>query len=108
MITSLNRLCIDPVILRVRAYEAHVDHTVRIVDPHHQPVLVPGDVEYRPPVAQYAGRTELALELRGRAPLRLEHMPVPRQHRLAGIGIRRLALPERAQGGQGYDAHGVA
>jgi hypothetical protein len=33
-------LRVDAVVLRVSADEPHVDHTVRVVDPHDQPVLV--------------------------------------------------------------------
>src|SRR6266478_2321163 len=42
-----NGLCIDPVVLPVRADEPDIDDAIRIVDPYHDAILVAGDVEYR-------------------------------------------------------------
>jgi hypothetical protein len=45
-------LRIDPVILRVRADEPDIDHTVGIVDPYDDPIFVACNVEHRAAVLQ--------------------------------------------------------
>ena len=57
----LNRLGIDRVVLAMRADETYVHDTEVVVDPHDQPVLVAGDVEYNAAVLQDARRSKWSL-----------------------------------------------
>jgi hypothetical protein len=45
-------LCIDLVVLPVRADEPDIDDAIRIIDPHHDAILVAGDVEHRATVSE--------------------------------------------------------
>jgi hypothetical protein len=45
-VNSSNGLGVDHVILTVGTDESDVDNPIRIVDPHHDPVLVAGDIEH--------------------------------------------------------------
>jgi hypothetical protein len=38
-------LCIDTVVLPVRSDEPDIDDAIRIIDPHHDSILVAGGVE---------------------------------------------------------------
>jgi hypothetical protein len=38
-------LCIDPIILPVRAGEPDIDDPIGIINPHHKVILVAGDVQ---------------------------------------------------------------
>src|SRR3546814_1159986 len=74
-------LHVDRVVLGVRAHETDVNHAVRIVDLHHQPVVVAFDVEHRSVTTNDACAAVLRLDLgRGvpvlklRFPLRVEDL----------------------------------
>ena len=47
-------MCIDLVVLPVRADEPDIDDAIRIIDPHHDAILVVGDIEYRATVVENA------------------------------------------------------
>src|SRR5579859_4791245 len=105
ILSSSNCLCIDPVVLRMSADEPYVNHAIRIVDPHYQPIPVASDIEHRPAVAQDAGGAKVPLDVARRTPIRPEHMSVPGEYRLPSIGIRGLSAPETPQRGKGNNAH---
>jgi hypothetical protein len=58
-------LDVDLVILGMGADKADVDHAIALVAPDHQPVLVPGCVEHHPAILEYAGISEVLLNLEG-------------------------------------------
>ena len=49
-----NALCVDRVVLSVRSNETDVDDPIRIVNPHHDPILVAREVEYHTAVLEDA------------------------------------------------------
>ena len=46
MFPPSNFLCVDHVVLAVRPNETDVNDPVRIVDPHHQPILIAREIEH--------------------------------------------------------------
>jgi hypothetical protein len=57
-------LCIDPIVLPVRADEPHIDDSIGIIDPHHNAILVAGDVEHRTTVLENARAANGSLYVR--------------------------------------------
>jgi hypothetical protein len=53
-------LCIDLVVLPVRADEPDIDDAIRIIDPHHDAILVAGDVKDRATVVENRRATTFA------------------------------------------------
>lgn len=76
---SLDNLCIDGVVLLVRADELDENDPVRVVDGRDQSVLVAGDIEDHAPVRQDARSTEVGLE----------DMAMPGKKWLLRVGILR-------------------
>ena len=58
-------MCIDRIVLGVGAEKANVYHLVGVVNPHHQPILVAGNIEHNPAVLENAGAPEVLFD-RGR------------------------------------------
>jgi hypothetical protein len=52
-------LCIDLVILPVRADEPDIDDAIRIIDPHHDTILVARDVKDRATIGKAGLSTAL-------------------------------------------------
>src|SRR6185369_5091202 len=92
-----NRLCVDCIVLLVRADKPNIDDPVWVVDPHDNTVLVPSDVEHYTPVLKDTCTPELRLHIAWLGPIRLDHVPVPRQRRALGIGKLGMVGPERLQ-----------
>jgi len=67
MASLLNRLRVNPIVLRMRADKAHVRNAIWIVDPDYQPVLVACDVEHDSAIAQDARITKFAFDNRNGA-----------------------------------------
>jgi hypothetical protein len=84
---SLDSLCIDGVVLLVRADELDENDPVRVVDGRDQAILVGSDVEDHAPVLQDARGTKIGLDVRRGLPLGFDDMPMPGKKRLLGLGI---------------------
>src|SRR2546425_11689613 len=87
-------LRVDLVVLSVRADEADVDHPVRVVDLHHESVIVALDVEHHSVVTDDARCSVLRLDLRGVVPILLLDFAVPREKRLLRVRVQLPELPE--------------
>jgi hypothetical protein len=74
---SFDSLCIDSVVLLVRADKLDENDPVRVVDGCDQPILVASDIEDYTPILQDARGTEVSLDVRRSLPLGLEDMAVP-------------------------------
>jgi len=66
---ALNCLRIALIVLRVRTNETDIHDTIGIVNPNHQPVFIPGKIEYDPAFFQDAGAFEVCLSFNGRCPV---------------------------------------
>lgn len=86
---SLDSLCIDGIVLLVRADELHENDPIRIVDGRDHTVLVASDSEDHPAVLQDARSTKVGLGVRRRLPLGLEDMTMPGKKWLLRVGILR-------------------
>ena len=86
---SLDSLCIDGVVLLVRADELDENDPVRIVDGRDQAILVAGDIEDHASVLQDARGTKIGLDVRRGLPLGLEDMAMPGKKWLFRVGILR-------------------
>jgi hypothetical protein len=84
---SLDSLCIDGVVLLVRADELDENDPVRVVDGCDQPVLVASDIENYTPILQDARRTKVGLDVCRGLPLGLEDMAMPDKKRFLRVGI---------------------
>ena len=62
-------MCIDPIVLPVRSDEPDIDDAIRIIDPHHDAILVAGDVEYNATVVENARAADGSLHVRRRRPV---------------------------------------
>src|SRR5207342_2618710 len=80
MAALLDRLCVDPIVLRMRPDESDVDDAIRVVDPNHQPIPVASDVEHDPAVVEDARSREFPLDVRRCGPVSPKHVPIPRQY----------------------------
>src|SRR5664280_2014403 len=89
-----NGLRVDPIVLPVRADEPDVDDTIRIIDPHHDPVLVAGDIEYRATVVENACAADGSLDVRRRRPVSFPDLPVPSHQWFARISMRGASADE--------------
>src|SRR2546427_4923797 len=87
-------LRVDLVVLSVRADEADVDQPVRVVDLHHESVIVALDVEHHSVVTDDARCSVLRLDLRGVVPILLLDFAVPREKRLLRVRVQLPELPE--------------
>lgn len=77
------------------AHETHVDDPVRVVDLHHEPVVIALDVEDHPIARDDAGASVLGLHLGRRIPIFLLDFPIPGEKWLSSIGMPLPKLPER-------------
>src|ERR1017187_10412025 len=89
-----NGLRIDPIVLPVRAYEPDIDDAIRIIDPHHNAILVAGDIEYRATVVENAGAADGSLDVRRRCPVTAFDLPVPRHQWFAHVCVRGASADE--------------
>jgi hypothetical protein len=95
---SLDSLCIDSVVLLVRADELDENDPVRVIDGCDQPVHVASDIEDYTPILKDARGTEVGLDVRRGLPLGLEDMPMPGKERLLRVSILR-SFVEGSKGG---------
>ncbi len=87
------------------ADEADINHPVGIIDPHHDSILVPGDIEHRTPVSEDAGRANFPLQLRWARPIGGLDLPEPGHQGLSCIGITGAAPDKGLESAQRYDPH---
>src|SRR5262245_9470132 len=92
----------------MRANEPYVNNTIRVVDPHHDAILVASDIEYRAAVLEDAGRANVAFDVRRRRPVCRFDLPVPRHHGIARFGIRRAPIEEGLERSERDDPHFAA
>ena len=104
---STFNLCIDLVVLPVRADEPDIDDAIRIIDPHHDAILVAGDVEHRATVVENARVADVSLHVRRRRPIGSSNLPVPGQQRLTRISIRGTSADEGFERAERNDPHGM-
>ena len=53
----------------MRTDKSDIHDAIGIVNPNHQPVFIPGKIEYDPAVFQDAGALEIRLNFSGRCPV---------------------------------------
>lgn len=100
-----NGLCVDLVVLLVRANEADIEHLVGIVNPDDQAILVDRNVEDDTSVFQDAGVGILLFHITGRGPIGLHRFAIPRHRRRFGVRVFRSVGPEGFQGRHGDNSH---
>src|SRR5438094_242944 len=83
----LNPLCVDGVVLRVRADEPDIDHPAWVVDPHDEAILVACYVEHHTTVFQDARRPDFALHAGGSRPIGSLHLADPCHERIVRVDI---------------------
>ena len=84
---SLDRLCIDGVVLLVRADELHENNPVRVVDGRDESVLVTSDIEDHAPLFQDPRGTKVGLDVGRGLPLGLEDVAVPGEKWFFCVGV---------------------
>ena len=84
---SLDSLCIDGVVLLVRADELDENDSVRIVDGRDQAILVASDIEDHTSVLLDARSTKVCLDVRRGLPLGLEDIAMLGKKWLLRVGI---------------------
>src|SRR6266481_8837607 len=89
-----NGLRIDPVVLPMRADEPDIDDAIRIIDPHHDAILVAGDVEHRATVVENARAADGSLRVRRRRPVSSPDLPVPGHQWFARVGVHGASADE--------------
>jgi hypothetical protein len=75
----LSSLCIDGVVLLVRADKLDENDPVRVVDGRDRAIIVAGDIEDQTPVLQDARGANVSPDVRRSLPLGLEDMAMPRR-----------------------------
>jgi hypothetical protein len=82
-------LCIDPVVLPVRSDEPDIDDAIRIIDPHHDAILVAGDVEYSAAVVENARAADFtSAGVAQSAPLTCRYQAINGSRASACAGLR--------------------
>jgi hypothetical protein len=89
----------------MRANEPYVDNAIWVVDPHHDAILVAGDIEYRAAVFEDAGGANVAFDVRRCGPVGRFDLPVPRHHGIARFGVRRAPIEETLKRSERDDPH---
>jgi hypothetical protein len=102
MVSSLDALGVNLVVLPVSANEPDVDHAVWVVNPGDKPVSVASDVEDNSAIPKDTCRVEIGFHLCGGLPSGVLDLLVPGQKGLLGI---RVASPEGLEGGEGDQPH---
>src|SRR6266550_2719957 len=102
-----NGLCIDPVVLPVRADEPDIDDAMRIVDPYHDAILVAGDVEYRATVIENARAADGSFHVCRRCPVSSPDLPVPCHQWFARVSVRRTSTDESLKRTERNDPHSI-
>jgi hypothetical protein len=87
------------------ADEPGVDYTIRIVDPHDDPILVTGNIEHYPTVPQNAGRPNVSLHVCGAGPVGYFDLPNPGHQRIMRIAITLASRKKRLERADGDDPH---
>jgi len=83
----LDRLCMDGVVLLVRADKLDENDPVWVVDGRDQAILVASDIEDHTSVFQDACGTKVSLDVRRGLPLGLEDMAMPGKKWLLRVSI---------------------
>ena len=89
----------------MRANEPYVNDTIWVVDPHHDAILVAGDIEHHAAVLENAGRADVAFDVRRRGPVDRLDLPVPRHDGIARFGIGRAPFEEGLERRERDDPH---
>jgi len=89
----------------VRTDAADIDHSVMMVHPGNQAILVAADIEYHPAIEQNVGAVEHSLDRRRIRPGRATNHLDPGAQRQFRIAMRRL-LPECPERTDRDDPHG--
>src|SRR5271163_4403396 len=87
-------LDVNRVVFCMRTHKADVDHSVRIIDFHHESVIVALNVEHNTVIAHDARAAVLRLDLRRCVPVLSLNFPVPVEKRIFSFV---MTLPELTQ-----------
>ena len=78
---------------------------IRIVDPHHNPILVAGEIEHYAAILEDTCAVNGPFDIRGRRPVCCLDLPIPSHQRLARIGISWASIEEGLERAERYDPH---
>src|SRR4029077_4303566 len=98
-------LRVNSVVLPMRADEANVDDSIRIVDPDYDAIFISRYIEHSTTVLENAGGPEIALDIRRTCPIRLPDLPIPSHKWLARVSISGTPIEERLERAQRDDPH---
>jgi hypothetical protein len=82
---------IDRIILSVCADESDIHDSIRVIDLHDKPVLIPHPIEDDPIALQDAGRTKVRFDSPWRCPIAVSDLLMPGFQRTLGLWV---SLPE--------------
>ncbi len=88
------------------SHKPDVDHAIRIIDLHNQPVFIPGNIENHAVTANDTGAAKHRLNCRGPAPVRPGNFTKPCLQWLFSIGIPPM-LPEFPKSLPRYNSHAL-
>ena len=89
----------------MRADEANVDDSIRIIDPNYDAIFISRYIEHSTAVLENAGTPKIALYIRRTSPIRLSDLPIPSHKRLARVSISGIPIEERLERAQRDDPH---
>ena len=89
----------------MRSDEPDVDDPIGIVDPDHDPVLIPRDIEDDPAVFENADAANIPFHIRRFRPIRLPHLPEPGHRWLARIDDAGTTIEKGLDRAKRYHPH---
>jgi hypothetical protein len=90
------------------ADEPDVDYSIMVIDPHHDAILVAGNIEHHAAILEDAGTADVPLDVGRFCPIglpHLPHLPKPSHHWLAGIGNTCASVQEGFDRAERYHPH---
>src|SRR5580704_359589 len=98
-------LCVNRVVLPMRADEANVDDSIRIVDPDYDAIFISCYIKHSTAVLENADAPEVALYICRTCPIRLFNLPIPSHKRLTRVSVSGTPIEERLERAQRDDPH---
>jgi hypothetical protein len=94
---------IDCIVLSICADQSYIHHSVRVIDLHDEPILIPRDVKNDPIALQDTSCTKVSVDGRWGRPIGERDLLMPG---FQGTFCLWVSLPEAPQRPLGNDAHG--
>src|SRR5689334_15464481 len=105
MFLPSNFLRVDHVVLSVRSNEPDVNNPVRIVDPHHQPILIARYIKDHAAILEDTRAADRPLHVRRSCPVRCLGLSIPSHQWLTWVVMSTASAEDGLERTKRYDPH---